>query len=117
MSMNKTWAISSWISFLLSVDISVLPGTTQMNDLTQLPTVESKAGNDSIHMTHYSNLFAGFRSAARLGRSTIGGTIFPQLSELPAGAVGLRRLLSQLGVVMVCLFLFSILFCCLRRAI
>ena len=51
---EQDMGISSWISFLLSVDISVLPGTTQMNDLTQLPTVESKAGNDSNHMTDIS---------------------------------------------------------------
>src|SRR5882724_5838732 len=114
MSMIKTWAISSWISFLLSVDISVLPGTTQMNDLTQLPTVESKAGNDSNHMTH---LLAAFRSAARLGRSAVGGTIFAQLGELAAGAVGFCRLLSQLGVVVLCLLFFPSLSCCLRGTI
>ncbi len=88
-----------------------------MNDLTQLPTVESKAGNDSIHMTHYSDLFAGFRIAVRLRRGILGGTIFAQLGKLAARAVGLRRLLSQLGVVVVRLFLFPILFCCLRGAI
>ena len=32
----------------------------------------------------YSNLLAGFRSAARLRRSTLGGTIFAQLGELAA---------------------------------
>ena len=42
----------------------------------------------------HSNLFAGFRGAARLGRSTIGGTIFAQLSELAARAIGFDRLLN-----------------------
>jgi len=32
---------------------------TQMNDLTQLPTVESKAGNDSNHLTHRSQIHEG----------------------------------------------------------
>src|SRR5438128_11921968 len=54
----------------------------------------------------YSNLLAGFRSAARLSRSAVGGTIFAQFGKLAARAVGLRRLLSQLGVVMMCLFFF-----------
>ena len=62
-------------------------------------------------------LLRGFRSAARLGRSAVGGTIFAQFGELAAGAVGFRRLLSQLGVVVLCLFLFPSLFCCLRGAI
>src|SRR5438067_9040666 len=64
----------------------------------------------------YPNL-TRFRSAARLCASTIGGTIFPQLSELGAGAVGFCGLLNQLGVVAICLFLFPNLFCCLRGAI
>ena len=65
----------------------------------------------------HSNLLAGFRGAARPGPSTIGGTIFPQLSELAAGAISLCRLLTQLGIVVLRFFLFPILFCCLRRAI
>src|SRR5205085_3122390 len=62
-------------------------------------------------------LLPEFRHAPRLRRSIRRSAIFAQLSELGAGAVGLRRLLSQLGVVAVCLFFFPNLFCCLRGAI
>src|SRR6476661_479700 len=65
----------------------------------------------------YARLLRGFRSAARLGRSAVGGAIFAQLSELGAGAVGLCRLLDQLGVVVICLLFFPSLSCCLRGTI
>src|ERR1700730_12364941 len=47
MSINKTWAISSWISFLTSTDVSVLQrGLRELMISTQLPIVENKHGYD-----------------------------------------------------------------------
>src|SRR5438105_1143041 len=127
MSTKSTCAISSAISFLTSAAINCT-NSAQFLRLQQARSgnrrsecQRSERGDDfqsriAAEPSH-SNLLTGFCGAARLGRSTISSTIFAQLSELAARAVGLRRLLNQLGVIVVCLFLFSNLFRCLRRAI